>query len=110
MPEEKDISEKITDKLPDRDEDFDYGDTLPDGQHENHPVLEDTDKLERPLRFYYKHLRCSVITRMPTKVAQTVAANPKFYDRMFCAGCGKYFPCGPEGEFVWKDTESKVGT
>ena len=100
------------------DKPFDYGKTLPDGQHERHPVKEFHDGFvteERPLRFYYKHLKCGGVTRMPTNVAKTIAADPDFYDSMFCAVCGGYFPCGSKGEFIWHENtgrpaDEKVGT
>jgi len=119
MPEEdRDYSNRPTEKLPDRDDDFDYGKTLPDGQHERHPVKEFHDGYatpERPVRYYYKHLKCGGVTRMPTNVAKTIADEHDFYDKMFCVECHDYFPCGSDGEFVWNDNtgrpiDEKVGT
>lgn len=54
---------------------------------------------------------CRIITSMPEAIAETYAANPGYYGiGTFCCGCGKYFPVGPQGEFVWDGTNDRVGT
>lgn len=53
---------------------------------------------------------CGTVTRMPTAIAETYAANPGYYGSTFCCGCGKYLPVGERGEFVWDGTDERVGT
>jgi hypothetical protein len=53
---------------------------------------------------------CGVFTRMPQAIAETYAANPGFYGSTFCCGCRDYLPVGEDGEFVWADTQDRVGT
>ncbi|MCC6428307.1 MAG: hypothetical protein IT435_15985 [Phycisphaerales bacterium] len=91
---------------------FDYGDKLPDGQHLRHPTNVPADRtFVRPVRLSYIHQKCGVKTSMPQSIAETYAANPAFYGRTFCCGCGDYFPVGANGDFVWDDgSGQKVGT
>lgn len=86
---------------------------LPDGQHVDHWILSDTERAKgfvRPVRQSYVHTVCGVETRMPLKIAETYAANPKFYGSTFCCGCGTYLPVGANGDFLWTNTTEKVGT
>lgn len=53
---------------------------------------------------------CGVVTTMGLALAETYARDPKFYGGTFCCGCGKHFPVGETGEFVWEPDGSKVGT
>lgn len=53
---------------------------------------------------------CGAETRMPAKCAETYAAQPGFYGQTFCCACGGYFPVGADGEFVWLDDGTRVGT
>lgn len=53
---------------------------------------------------------CGTVTSMPQKIAETYAVNPGYYGRTFCCGCGDYFPVGEQGEFVWDNTDERVGT
>ena len=77
---------------------FDYGNKLPDGQHEHHPS-DLTGEVVRPYRDTVTHT-CGVATRMPSKCAETYQRNPKFYGTNFCVGCHDYFPVA---EFKWND-------
>jgi hypothetical protein len=52
---------------------------------------------------------CGVLTTMGSALAETYARDPSFYGGTFCRGCGKHFPVGATGEFVWEDG-SRVGT
>lgn len=80
---------------------FDYGDKLPDGQHERHPTMDDLDNVDVPRnRLTYVHNKCGAATRIGLKIGRTYMVNPKFYSSTFCMGCGKYFPVG---EFKWDD-------
>lgn len=95
----------------DKQEPFDYGETRPDGQFENYPVLPDEEltpeKFVRPFRTAYKHLTCGVATRMGAALAETYARDPGYYGSTFCAGCKRHFPVQ---EFVWEGTSTLVGT
>lgn len=53
---------------------------------------------------------CGSNTSMGQTLAETYARDPKFYGATFCCQCGGHFPVGEEGEFVWIDDGSKVGT
>jgi hypothetical protein len=53
---------------------------------------------------------CGVITSMPKECAETYARQPSFYGRTFCCGCHGYLPVGKDGEFVWLDDGTRVGT
>jgi hypothetical protein len=53
---------------------------------------------------------CGATTRMGQALAETYARDPKFYSGTFCATCGKHFPVGEHGEFVWDGTAERVGT
>lgn len=96
---------------------FDYGNKLPDGQHERHPTLPFSPRRNfiRPLRHTYRHLKCGTTTTMGDAIAETYASNPGFYGRTFCCTCRDYFPVGPAGEFVWIEADGtekgqKVGS
>lgn len=82
-------------------------------QHDTYLVLSDSERAKgfvRPLRFEYTHLVCGTVTRMTPSIAETYARDPKFYGATFCVSCGGHFEVGPDGEFVWTDTNEKVGT
>jgi hypothetical protein len=64
----------------------------------------------RPVRRSYRHLKCSGVTTMGQALAETYARDPYFYSGTFCAHCGKHFPVGEDGEFVWEGTDEKVGS
>lgn len=85
----------------------------PNGQQAGYVVLsaEERDKgFVRPVRQGYVHSTCGTLTTMGRALAETYARDPKFYSGTFCAGCGKHFPVGEDGEFVWDGTTEKVGT
>lgn len=68
---------------------------------------------ERPVRKSYKHLKCGGVTTMAQPIAETLARDPGFYSGGFCAYCKTHFPIetyGQDGEFVWLDDGSKVGS
>lgn len=50
---------------------------------------------------------CGFATEMNVKLAETYAANPKFYGATFCVGCGKHLAVE---EFVWDGTNERVGS
>lgn len=53
---------------------------------------------------------CGSKTTMGQSIAETYAREPHFYGSTFCCTCGTHLPVGAEGEFVWADTEERVGT
>lgn len=83
-----------------------------DGQQKAYVVLSEDERRKgfvRPVRDTYRHLTCGTTTTMGHSIAETYAANPSFYSGTFCVACGRHFPVGEAGEFVWLDG-SKVGT
>jgi hypothetical protein len=83
------------------------------GQQEGYVVLAEEERAKgfvRPVRRSYRHLKCGVVTTMGQTIAETCARDPFFYSGTFCCGCGKHFPVGPDGEFVWDGSDEKVGT
>ncbi len=53
---------------------------------------------------------CGFVTSMGQTIAETYAANPRFYGSTFCVTCKTHLPVGPDGEFVWEPDGSRVGT
>ena len=53
---------------------------------------------------------CGTLTRMGEELSETYSRDPEFYGATFCCGCGKHFPVGKDGEFVWDGTDERVGT
>lgn len=85
----------------------------PNGQQKDYVVLSEEERAKgfvRPVRRTYTHLVCKTDTTMGLSIAETYARDPKFYGGTFCVACAGHFPVGPEGQFVWKGTEEKVGT
>ncbi len=86
------------------------------GQQKDYLVLSDEERANgfvRPVREKYIHLKCGVVTRMGTKLAETYAINPKFYGGTFCVGCGTHFPLKDEDgipNFLWEPDGEPVGS
>lgn len=83
------------------------------GQQQDYVVLAEEERAKgfvRPVRRSYKHLKCGVVTTMAQSLAETYARNPAFYSGTFCCHCGTHFPVGEDGEFVWANSNEKVGT
>lgn len=83
------------------------------GQQKGYVVLSPEERAKgfvRPVRRSYVHEKCGGLTTMSQDLAQTYARQPNFYSGTFCVSCGKHFPVGANGEFVWADTSEKVGT
>jgi hypothetical protein len=53
---------------------------------------------------------CGTVTTMAQAIAETYALRPDFYGATFCVGCGMHRPVGANGEFVWTDDGTRVGT
>ena len=88
-----------------------------DGQQEGYVVLSPEERSKgfvRPYRDAYRHLKCGKITTMSRSISETYARDPAFYSGTFCTTCGRHFPIGEDGEFVWYEmdgtTGPKVGT
>lgn len=92
----------------------DHRDLKPNGQQKDYVVLSDAERAKgfvRPVRQSYRHTKCGGVTTMSRPIAETYARDPYFYSGTFCVDCGKHFPVGDEGEFVWIDApDEKVGT
>jgi len=85
----------------------------PDGQQKGYVVLAEEERAKgfvRPLRDRYVHLKCGAVTTINSRtIIETLARDPFFYSGTFCCVCGKHFPVGEDGEFVWEDG-TKCGT
>jgi len=53
---------------------------------------------------------CGSITTMGQAIAETYARSPGFYSGTMCVTCGNHFPVGAQGEFIWLDDGTRVGT
>jgi hypothetical protein len=87
--------------------------TDPDtGMQKCYLILPDGDRRElvRPIRTSYRHESCGTVTTMARELAETYAAQPTFYGATYCAWCQGHFPVGVNGEFVWVDDGTKVGS
>ena len=80
------------------------------GMHKDYWVLPEEERKKgfiRPLRCWYRHSKCDVVTHMGMKLSETYARDPKFYGATFCCGCRDHFPVG---EFTWEDSDEIVGS
>lgn len=85
----------------------------PDGMQKSYLVLSDAERAKgfiRPLRRSYTHEKCGAVTTMGQALAETYARQPDFYGATYCANCCTHFPVGAAGEFVWANSDTKVGT
>lgn len=103
----------------------DHRELKSNGQQKDYVVLSDEERrrgFARPVRRSYVHVGpppateeklggsgCGVQTKMSSEIAETYARDPFFYSGTFCVGCGKHFPVGENGEFLWDDG-ARVGT
>lgn len=78
--------------------DFDYGEKKDDGQYENYPTI-DEGEFEQEVRRKYVHKECGTTTVMSTAIAESVARDPSYYVKTFCAGCNEHVPVE---EVTWK--------
>lgn len=91
----------------------DHKELKDNGQQKGYVVLTEDERAKgfvRPVRSGYIHSKCGSSTTMGRALAETFARDPYFYSGTFCCGCGKHFPVGEDGEFVWAGTDEKVGT
>lgn len=59
----------------------------------------------RPVMRSYQHETCGSVTTMSQAIAETYAADPRFYGSTYCATCQMHRPVGRGGEFVWVGTD-----
>lgn len=85
-----------------------------DGQQNSYVVFSDrklaATPLVRPVQYKIRHLACLSVTEMHEKMAQTLARDPSFYKAFFCIKCRAHFKIGRDGEFLWHNSDQKVGT
>jgi hypothetical protein len=80
------------------------------GRHRDYWVLPESERAKgfvRPLRREYTHIVCGGHTIMGLSIAETYARDPSYYQGTFCATCKKHYP---NEEFVWKDTDTFLGS
>lgn len=92
------------------------------GQQKAYVVLAADERAKgfvRPVRQKYIHVGeggteasrvapgCGTETRMGLALAETYAREPSFYSGTFCGGCRQHFPVD---QFVWSDTDQRVGS
>jgi hypothetical protein len=89
------------------DADSPYGAPAPidpaTGQHESYYVLTKEERAKgfvRPVRRTYTHNACGTSTSVGLALAETCAADPKYYGSTFCVACRSHFPVA---EFTWDD-------
>lgn len=85
-------------------------DDSPVPQAEVYIVLSEEERAKgfvRPVRRSYKHTACRSITTMGQALAETYAADPKFYGATYCVHCGMHRPVS---EFTWEPDGSAVGS
>lgn len=86
---------------------------LPSGQQASYVVMHDNwmafRQPVRPHRERIRHLVCMSATDIHPKMAATLARDPRFYQALFCFKCRAHFRCGPDGEFIWDKSDTKVG-
>lgn len=83
------------------------------GQQKDYVVLSPAERARgfvRPVRRSYRHTKCGSVTSMSQAIAETYARDPSFYSGTFCVACGVHAPVGVDGEFVWIDDGTKVGS
>lgn len=80
-----------------------------DGTPADYWVLPERDRAVaiQPVRQIYRHDRCSRLTKVHIAIAETLAAQPDFYELLFCAECKQHYPAV---EFVWRDDGLRVGS
>jgi hypothetical protein len=79
------------------------------GQQQNYEVLSIYHRSMRdkriPLESIYQHHLCGQHSQLPFPMADTLATDPNFYDKLFCHTCGQHFPTE---QFSWSSTGQKI--
>lgn len=84
----------------------------PSGMQRKYLVLSEEEREKgfiRPVRTSYMHTRCGTVTTMGRAIAETYARDPHFYGGTFCVKCGRHYPVGEYGEFVWMEAGTETG-
>lgn len=89
----------------DRPTDFDYGEQQADGQYEKYPTIDDGEFEQKPRKAYVHVDGCGELTRMTGSLPESVARDPEYYSKTYCAGCKTHVPVE---EVEWKDGEDWV--
>jgi len=82
----------------------------PGPQNKKYLVLSEEEREKgfvRPVRNSYVHDKCGSATTMGRALSETYARNPKFYGATYCCACRAHFPVS---EFVWENTNDRVGS
>lgn len=58
----------------------------------------------RPVRRSYRHTLCGTVTSMSVELAETYAAQPRFYGATYCCGCMRH---SAVSEFVWVERDGQ---
>lgn len=85
-------------------------DDKPVPQADAYLVMSEEDRARgfvRPVRETYMHKACGTTTTMGRALAETYAANPKFYGATYCVYCSMHKPVN---EFVWTADGTAVGS
>ncbi len=75
------------------------------GEHKSGTYL--TAKEARSVEHTGYYGGCGSVTTMGAALAETWARDKSFYGATFCCGCNRHLPVA---EFVWKDTNERLGT
>ena len=76
-------------------------DKSPVPQRDTYLILSDEEIAKgfvKPVRRSYKHKECGTTTTCAKKLAETCAANPRFYRGAYCITCQMHRPLS---EFTW---------
>lgn len=85
-------------------------DETPVPQNDAYLVLSEEERARgflRPVRRSYVHQTCGSVTTMGVALAETYAAQPKFYGATYCVRCRMHRPVS---EFLWDGTDEVVGS
>lgn len=63
-------------------------------------------RLVRPLRGRVLHARCRAYTHLPQEVAESLAADPRYLDRLWCGLCGEE---AAASTFRWVEDDGSEG-
>lgn len=88
-----------------RPDDFDYGEQREDGQYENYPTIGAGDVQQAPRDTYVHVDGCGQTTSMTGDLPVSVARDPEYYSKTYCAGCQEHVPVE---EVEWDDGEDWV--
>jgi len=79
---------------------FDYGEQRENGQYENYPTIDEGEFEQAPRKWYIHVDGCGEETGMSEELVKSVARNPEYYGKTYCAGCEEHVPVS---EVEWQD-------